>query len=87
MDDLSSIAKTPEMRWSDMAANKKTMRSDAIRVSMAWVCKLMRYQSGQGAASLKQQISDVDAISLEMPEASVTEAWRIDACDDMDKVF
>ena len=86
MEDLSSIAKTPEMRWSDMA-NKKTMRSDAIRVSMAWGCKLMRYQSGQGAASEKQQISDVDAISLEMPKASVTEAWRIDACDDMDKVF
>ena len=86
MEDLSSIAKTPEMRRSDMA-NKKTMRSDAIRVSMAWGCKLMRYQSGQGAASEKQQISDVDAISLEMPKASVTEAWRIDACDDMDKVF
>ena len=61
------------MRWSDMA-NKKTMRSEAIRVSMAWVCKLMRYQSGQGAASEKQQISDVDAISLEMPKASVTKA-------------
>ena len=86
MEDLSSIAKTPEMRWSDMA-NKKTMRSDAIRVSMVWGCKLMRYQSGQGAASEKQQISDVDTISLEMPKASVTEAWRIDACDDMDKVF
>ena len=86
MDNLSSIAKTPAIRWSDMA-NKKTMRSEAIRVSMAWVCKLMRYQSGQGAASEKQQISDVDAISLEMPKASVTEAWRIDACDDMDKVF
>jgi hypothetical protein len=38
-------------------------------------------------ASEKQQISDVDAISLEMPKASVTKAWRIDAWDDMDKVF
>jgi hypothetical protein len=36
MVDLSSIAKTPAMVWLWMA-NKKTMRSDAIKVSMAWV--------------------------------------------------
>jgi hypothetical protein len=48
---------------------------------------LLRYQSGQGVASEKQQVSDVETISLEMADASVTKAWRMDACDDMDKVF
>jgi hypothetical protein len=48
---------------------------------------LLRYQSGHGVASEKQQVSEVETISLEMSEASVTKAWRMDACGDIDKVF